>query len=83
MAIIATMKDSPVRRLKVYEKILIYHEGYLNSTLSRFPEIRLMGKWLKDSGFLPGDTIQVLVEANKLVITNDRGMEEGPVVRLE
>lgn len=79
MAIIATMKDSPaLRRLKVYEKLLIYHEGYLNSTLSRFPEIRLM-----DSGFLPGDTIQVLVEANKLVITNDRGMEEAPAVRLE
>ncbi|WP_300604800.1 SymE family type I addiction module toxin [Niabella sp.] len=81
MAIIATMKNSPalpkLRRLKVYEKILIYNAGYMHSTVSRLPEIRLMGKWLADSGFMPGDAIRVSVEAGKLVITRDASREEG------
>lgn len=76
MAIIATMKDSPARRLKVYERIVSYNAGYLRNTVSRFPEIRLMGKWLADSGFMPGDAIRVFVEAGKLVITRDADGEE-------
>gem|GEM_PF-684805 len=92
MAIIATMKDRAaipkLRRLKVYEKILIYNTGYLNSTISRHPEIRLMGKWLADCGFLPGQQVQVSVAANKLVITHDgcaedTGVKEAPVVAME
>ncbi|MCF3107382.1 type I toxin-antitoxin system SymE family toxin [Niabella sp. CC-SYL272] len=81
MAIIATMKGSPalpkLRRLKVYEKIIIYNAGYMRNTISRHPEIRLMGKWLADSGFTPGDAIRVSVAAGKLVITRDAGGEEG------
>ncbi len=81
MAIIATMKNSPappkLRRLKVYERIVSYNAGYMRNTVSRFPEIRLMGKWLADSGFMPGNTIQVSVEAGKLVITRDADGEEG------
>ncbi|WP_018626612.1 SymE family type I addiction module toxin [Niabella aurantiaca] len=81
MAIIATMKNSAVlpkqRRLKVYEKIMIYNAGYLRSTVSRIPEIRLMGKWLADGGFMSGDAIRVSVEAGKLVITRDADGEEG------
>ncbi|MCD2421253.1 type I toxin-antitoxin system SymE family toxin [Niabella pedocola] len=81
MAIIATMKNSPappkLRWLKVYERIVSYNAGYLRNTVSRFPEIRLMGKWLADSGFMPGDAIRVSVEAGKLVITRDADGEEG------
>lgn len=32
--------------------------------------IRLVGKWLEDAGFTPGDYIKVVVDKNQLTIHN-------------
>lgn len=34
----------------------------------KMPEIKLSGKWLKDSGFSEGQDVKVVVENQKLVI---------------
>ncbi|MFH6957160.1 SymE family type I addiction module toxin [Flavobacterium aquidurense] len=34
-----------------------------------FPEIRLCGKWLKDIGFEYGQSITVIHEKNRIIIT--------------
>ncbi len=59
-----------VRILKVYDKIFgrggqRAHRRY--SVL--FPEIRLIGRWLQDYGFKPGQYIEVKQEHGKLTIT--------------
>lgn len=64
MAIIVTMQNEAVskkvRKLKVYERIIIYSSNlWRSNTVSHYPEIRLMGKWL----------INIVIEQNKLVIT--------------
>lgn len=51
-----------VRRLKVYPK-------YVSRTV--FPEIRLCGKWLQETGFHDGQMIIVRHEKNKIVIVPD------------
>jgi toxic protein SymE len=51
-----------VRKLRVYSK-------YLNRTI--FPEIRLCGKWLQDTGFHDGQKIIVQHEKNKIIIILD------------
>ncbi len=65
------MANTTVRTLKVYDKILFrgnraIANGRYTITL---PEIRLMGKWLGDCGFEPGQHIEVTTEHNKLTIT--------------
>ena len=36
------------------------------------PEIKLTGKWLKESGFEEGQNVKVVVQKNKLIITPDK-----------
>ncbi len=35
-----------------------------------YPMIRLIGKWVYDAGFAPGDYIKVVVEKDQLLIRN-------------
>ena len=35
-----------------------------------YPMIRLIGKWLEDAGFYPGDYIKIAVNRNQLLIRN-------------
>jgi hypothetical protein len=66
-----TIQETPVkvRTLKVYDKILsrggnlMYDRRYV-----LYPEIRLMGQWLADCGFAPGQQIEVVQERNRLTI---------------
>ncbi len=52
------------RRIKVQEK----HISRAYQQYSVFPEIRLSGKWLQDSGFTAGQTVTILHEKNRIVI---------------
>ena len=52
--------------------------------LAEIPFIRLVGKWISEAGFAPGDSIQVEVEPSRLVITRlgqdgsvDTGRDSG------
>lgn len=59
-----------VRTLKVYQKMILRHSRvYCGDYMVRFPEIRLMGKWLADCGFEPGQHICITQEPDKLIIT--------------
>jgi toxic protein SymE len=58
-------KTNNQRRLKVYQ-------SFRPTASQRFvsePEIRLKGKWLKELGFVPGQSIAVKHENNCLTIT--------------
>lgn len=53
------------RQLKVYKSLRpTVHSRYVSE-----PEIRLKGKWLKELGFVPGQSIAVKHENNCLTIT--------------
>ena len=59
-----------VRTLKVYDKILERGGRILYGRYSILvPEIRLIGIWLQDCGFKPGQYIEVTTEHHKLTIT--------------
>ncbi|GAA4437347.1 hypothetical protein GCM10023091_16430 [Ravibacter arvi] len=66
-----TIKEgqAKVRTLKVYDKI--FTRGG-NVAYGRhqvvYPEIRLMGQWLADCGFGPGQHIEVVQEEGRLTI---------------
>ena len=49
------------RTLKVY---------YAVNVNSIYPMIRIMGKWLLDAGFKPGDYIKLKVQKNEIEIKN-------------
>lgn len=59
------------RQLKVHYKYFHRVNTWQRSVI--FPEIRLCGKWLQDLGFEHGQTINVLQEKNKIIITIDGG----------
>jgi hypothetical protein len=71
MAVIKNNKSFKARTLNVYEKLICYNAYYTQDVVSHFPEIRLMGKWLADCGFMAGQYIDVTVEQNKLTITRN------------
>jgi len=58
------------RRLKVY----LVGDAYQGTEQ---PQIRLQGKWLRDSGFAPKDQVTVRVEQGRLIIEK-RGADEAP-----
>ncbi len=66
-----TPQQPQVRTLKIYDKIFCRGGSFItgNRYTITFPEIRLMGKWLQDCGFEPGQHIEVTTEHNKLTIT--------------
>lgn len=55
------------RRLKVYPKF--FYRVLARQRNVVFPEIRLCGKWLEQTGFYEGQHIIVRHEQNKIVIT--------------
>lgn len=59
------------RRLKVYQKF--FSRAYFKFKL--FPEIRLCGKWLQETGFKTGQVVIVRCEKNKIVITLEEEFE--------
>ncbi len=66
-----TIKEShaKVRTLKVYDKALFRGGNVKHARRYVFyPEIRLMGQWLADCGFKPGQHIEVVEEQNQLTI---------------
>ena len=52
------IKIQPKYRERTYDRIIV-------------PEIKMEGKWLKDSGFEHGKYVSVNVHPNKLTITLD------------
>ncbi len=58
-----------VRILKVYDKMFIRGGNTQYNRYSvLYPEIRLMGQWLADCGFRPGQSIEVVQEEGRLTI---------------
>ena len=53
------------RRLKVYGRSV--NRG---RKLKTVPEIRLMGNWLTQMGYVPGQTISVVLQDQSLTITS-------------
>ena len=53
------IKIQPKHRKRAWDEIVV-------------PEIKMEGKWLKDSGFEYGKYVSVNVQPNKLTITLDR-----------
>jgi toxic protein SymE len=60
-----------IRKLKIHSKFRA--RRWDNTTV---PEIRLEGKWLDALGFKQGQKVKIQVEANKLTITIDNGIDE-------
>ena len=56
-------KDS--KQLKIYKKYCRRFRNY--STTS---EIRLCGKWIENLGFKYGDTINLVIDNNRIIIKN-------------
>ncbi|MFH7032310.1 SymE family type I addiction module toxin [Flavobacterium aquidurense] len=59
------IKRSGKRQLKIHRKYI--KRSYMRYVI--FPEIRLCGKWLKDIGFEYGQSITVIHEKNRIIIT--------------
>lgn len=57
-------KKKQTRHLKVYPK---YFQRSYESVI--FPEIRLCGKWVQESGFSCGQPVTVQYEPNRIIIT--------------
>ena len=65
------------RSLKVQERgdrYGIRHRGFEHSV----PLIRLRGKWLREAGFLPGQTVAVFVEYGRLILLASEAGEDPP-----
>lgn len=46
-------------------------QRFLSGSRHPEPRLRLMGKWLQDAGFSPGDRITITVKSGKLEIRKD------------
>lgn len=57
-----------LRKLKIHTK----HQARAYRTTITIPEIRLEGKWLDKLGFKEGQTVNIVEEKNKLIITIDK-----------
>lgn len=60
------------RRLRICNKSFRRESGYVD-----FPDIRLCGKWLHDSGYRAGDYLHVEHSPERIVITR-RPARESP-----
>ena len=69
------LQQAGQRQLKVYGKY--FARSYYRIII--FPEIRLCGKWLRDTGFDCGKTVTVQYEKNKIIITVNGELEAGTV----
>lgn len=60
------------RKMKVYRTYVERKTKSLYAWAKRsveIPQIRLQGKWLQETGFKPGDNLNVQCEDGKLIIT--------------
>ncbi len=55
------------RKMRIYKHY--FPRAWSNYVV--FPEIRLAGRWLMESGFVPGQRIRVTCEYERIVITPD------------
>lgn len=62
--ILNTMKKQE-RKLRVGYKF----QNRAFQQMVMIPEIKLTGKWLKESGFIEGQDVKVVVQNKKLIIT--------------
>ncbi len=60
----SNQKTNPQRKLKVYGRTV----GRGNH-LKQIPEIRLLGYWLNQMGYKPGQTVNVCQQGKSLTIT--------------
>ncbi|AYZ12175.1 type I addiction module toxin, SymE family [Chryseobacterium arthrosphaerae] len=60
-----------IRNLTVSHKVF----GRAYRRLVFFPEIRLAGKWLLESGFEPGDKVLVTVRRNQIILEKEMDYE--------
>lgn len=62
------------RKLKVYGIQTERKERSMFASARRWlevPQIRLQGLWLQETGFKPGDNLNIQCEDGKLIITRD------------
>lgn len=72
------MKNTNIRRMKVYDKRVSRSARFQYGRYQiALPEIRLMGLWLQECGFSPGQEIEVSTEARKLTITISPAYKKG------
>ncbi|MDQ3111969.1 MAG: SymE family type I addiction module toxin [Bacteroidota bacterium] len=60
----STSQPTGKRRLKIYQKFFSRTYKFV-----LFPEIRLCGKWLQETGFKTGKIVIVQHVKNKIIIT--------------
>ena len=61
-----TSRNSSTRQIRVGK--LRYAEG-MNFAACDVPHIRLLGHWLSEAGFAPGDDVIVRIRQGRLVLT--------------
>jgi len=64
--------DEPLSKATSTRRLLVCSKGYERLSGQRyafFPIISLSGKWLQDSGFKIGHTVDIACEDGKLTIT--------------
>lgn len=62
------MKQKSERQVKVYGKYQ-RRSGHWNGGRD-YPWLNMSGVWLEEAGFKVGDQLQIHIENNKLIITN-------------
>lgn len=57
-------------KITTYRNLTVSHKGFEKAyrKIVFFPEIRMAGKWLYDSGFEPGDKVLVRVCRNRIIL---------------
>lgn len=65
-------KDIQLRKMQVYSHFSPRRSGIYTTS----PQIRLIGKWLKDAGFEVNDKIKIVVSKRCLVIIPDENKQE-------
>lgn len=58
------------RRLKVSPKLVVYERGWrkVDSIYDYVPQIRLVGAWLRNTGFESGQYVVISAKKGKLII---------------
>ncbi len=63
------------RRVQRHRKV---YYAYYDARCEPYPYIRLGGRYLQAYGFMIGDTIEVLLDENRITITKHKQALRGP-----